>query len=233
VKTPLVATKLNIPPFKAGLVARPRLLERLKACRDYGLILVSAPAGFGKTTLLSEWLRQDRPQLAASWFSLEEGDNDPVRFWEYFIAAVKKVQPAAGDVSLPLLHSSQPLPIEVVLTPLVNDLNGIPRDFFLILDDYHFIKSSSIHVGISFLLEHLPVQAHLVFATRIDPPLPLARFRGKGKILEIISDDLRFTVCGQRKWDNRALEKSGHFKGHAPCPWRSYYNPFSPVMSCS
>jgi LuxR family maltose regulon positive regulatory protein len=193
VETPLLATKLNVPPVRAGLVARPRLLERLKACREYSLILVTAPAGFGKTTLLSEWLHQSPVPLAASWFSVEEGYNDPVRFWEYFIAGLRKVRPAVGEASLSLLRSSQPLLIEAVLTPLINDLNSVPHDILMVLDDYHFIKTAHIHGGIGFLLDHLPPQAHLALTTRIDPPLPLARFRGRGQMLEITADDLRFT----------------------------------------
>ena len=193
-ETSLLTTKLNIPPARPQLVNRPRLIERLQEGLNYNLILVSAPAGFGKTTLVSVWARQIHPQIRTAWVSLDEGDNDPVRFWDYFIAALQKLQPECGESILPLLHSPQPPPAESLLTALINDLAGIQGDFIIVLDDYHLIESQQVHEGITYLLEHMPVQMLLVIASRADPPLPLARSRGKGTILEIGADDLRFNL---------------------------------------
>ncbi len=191
-ETPLLATKLLVPTAKPGLVARPLLLERLNAVRSYGFVLVSAPAGFGKTTLLSEWTRA-QSKVRPAWVSLDEGDNDPVRFWDYFIAALKTFQPGCAKNILPLLHSSRPPSTKPMLTALINDLQGTKGDVAIILDDYHLIETQQIHDGIVYLIEHQPAQVHLVIAARADPPLPLARFRGKGTMLEIRTDDLRFT----------------------------------------
>lgn len=193
-ETPLLITKLNVPPARPSLVSRQRLIERLQAGLSCNLILVSAPAGFGKTTILSEWTRCSQPQIAAAWLSIDEGDNDPVRFWDYFVAALKTLQPDVGDRALALFHSPQPLPIESVLMTLINDITAIPGDVTFVLDDYHFVKTPQIHAGITFLLDHLPPRMHLVIATRADPPLPLAHFRGRGVMLEIGADDLRFTL---------------------------------------
>jgi LuxR family maltose regulon positive regulatory protein len=192
-ETSLIVTKFNIPPARAGLVARPRLLEKMLAAANANLTLVSAPAGFGKTTLLSEWIHHSQPPLSVAWFSIEGTENDPIRFWEYLVAALKTVRPEIDETTLQLLRSPQPLPIQSVLISLVNDLSGSPRDSFLVLDDYYFINAKPIHEGVLFLLEHLPPRLRLVIATRKDPPLPLARFRGKGMLLEIRADDLRFT----------------------------------------
>jgi LuxR family maltose regulon positive regulatory protein len=193
-ETSLLKTKLSIPPVRPALVSRPRLVERLQEGLNYNLTLVSAPAGFGKTTLLSEWARQDQPRVRTAWFSLDEGDNDPTRFWDYFIAALQTLQPTCGEGILPLLHSSQPPPTESMLTALINDLSGIAGDFIIVLDDYHHIESQQIHNGITYMLEHMPGLMHMVIATRADPPLPLARARGRGAMLEIGADDLRFTL---------------------------------------
>jgi LuxR family maltose regulon positive regulatory protein len=193
VEASLLKTKLNIPPTRPQLVLRSCLIERLQEGLNYKLILVSAPAGFGKTTLLSEWTRISQPHVHTAWVSLDEGDNDPIRFWDYFIAALQILQPGCGEKILPWLHSSQQLSAELMLTALINDLSDTKYDFTVVLDDYHLIESQQIHDGITYLLEHLPAQVHLVIATRADPPLPLAHFRGKGMMLEIRTDDLRFT----------------------------------------
>jgi LuxR family transcriptional regulator, maltose regulon positive regulatory protein len=189
----LLTTKLKIPPARPQLVVRSRLIERLQEGLNYNLILISAPAGFGKTTLLTEWARCSNPQIITAWYSLDEGDNDPVRFWDYFIMALKTLQPDIGENILPSIHSSQPPSTDTILTALINDISVIAGDFIAVLDDYHLIESKQIHDGITYLLEHMPVQMHLVIATRADPPLPLARFRGYGAMLEIRTDDLRFT----------------------------------------
>lgn len=190
--TPLLATKLYLPPARPGLVTRPRLMQRLQAGLNHSLVLVSAPAGFGKTTLLSEWIHHNQPPVPAAWLSLEEADNDPTRFWDYFIAAIRTLHPEAGNTALELLDSPQPVPIQNTLTELINDLMSTPNDFLLVLDDYHFINLRHIHDGIAFLLEHLPPKMHLVIATRVDPPLALTHYRGRGTMLEIGADDLRF-----------------------------------------
>ena len=190
----LLATKLFIPPPRTGLVTRQRLIERLQTALNYNLTLVSAPAGFGKTTLLSEWVNHNQTSLRVSWLSLEASDNDPVVFWNYFIAALKTLWPAIGEKALALLHTSSPLSIESILITFINDLANIAEGYVVILDDYHYIKSPAVHTGINFLLEHLPPGMHLIISTREDPPLPLTRFRGKGMLLEIGADDLRFTT---------------------------------------
>ncbi|MCI0696058.1 LuxR C-terminal-related transcriptional regulator [candidate division KSB1 bacterium] len=169
------------------------------------LILVSAPAGFGKTTLLAEWFAATPASPAraggAGWVSLDQSDNDPAFFWAYFIKALQKVRSEVGESALSLLHSPQPPPIESVLTNLINDINAIEQDpstgsghgFVLILDDYHVIDAQSVHSAIAFLLDHLPPQMHLIIASRSDPPLPLARLRARGESTELRAADLRFT----------------------------------------
>ena len=155
---------------------------------------VSAPAGFGKTTLVSEWVRQVQPEICAAWLSLDEGDNDPTRFWQYFIAAVQNCQPNIGRDALSFLNSNEKPATESILTMLMNDLATVPRDFILVLEDYHFVTSPDVHSALNFLLERMPPRMHLVIVTRLDPSLPLAHFRGKGMLLEIRADDLRFTI---------------------------------------
>ena len=189
VETSLLATKIGIPPGRPRLVSRARLLERLHEGLDYDLVLVSAPAGFGKTTLVADWVRRDPVSAHVCWLSLDEGDSDPVRFWDYFIATLRTLRPGVGEVALASLHSPQPLPTQAVLVPLINELLGASQDLVLVLDDYQFIKSEDIHSGVAFLLNHMPPGMHLVIATRADPPLPLARFRGRGTMLEIGADD--------------------------------------------
>jgi LuxR family maltose regulon positive regulatory protein len=191
--SPLLATKLYIPHPRPDLVARIRLTERLSEalgtqCR---LTLISAPPGFGKTTLLSEWI--SRVACPAAWVSLDEGDNDPVRFWAYIIAALKLILPDVGDHALALLQSPQQSPIESVLIVLINEIASVPNTFVLVLDDYHVIETLSIHNALAFLLDHLPPQMRLIIAGRADPPLPLARLRARGQLIELHAVDLRFT----------------------------------------
>ena len=193
--SPLLETKLYVPKWRTGLVSRPRLVERLDRGTERKLTLVSAPAGFGKTTLLAEWLAAapagERP---AAWVSLDQSDNDPALFWAYFITALQTVQSGVGDNALSLLHSPKPPPIELVLTTLINEINAIEDDFTFILDDYHLIDALPVHDGATFLLDHLPQQMHLVIAGRSDPPLPLSRLRGRGELTELRAADLRFTL---------------------------------------
>ncbi|WP_448624350.1 LuxR C-terminal-related transcriptional regulator [Geodermatophilus sp. URMC 64] len=188
---PLLETKLHVPRRRRGLVARARLIERLRRADDAPLTLVSAPAGFGKTTVLTEWLGSADGRSVA-WLSLDPRDNDPALFWAYLIAALRTAAPDVGVGALGLLSSPQSS-AEAVLGALVNDLATLPDDVVLVLDDYHVIESPQIHDGTAFLVEHLPAQVHLVLAGRADPPLPLARWRGRGELVELRAADLRFT----------------------------------------
>ena len=191
---PLLETKLYIPKWRAGLVPRPRLIERLDPGTETRLTLVSAPAGFGKTTLLAEWLAAapagERP---AAWVSLDPSDNDPAFFWAYVITALRTVEAGVGESALSLLQSPQPPPVESLLGTLLNEISAISHGFVLVLDDYHLIDAQPIHQGIAFLLDHLPRQMQLIIASRADPPLPLARLRGRRELTELRASDLRFT----------------------------------------
>jgi len=187
----LVATKLLLPPAPANLVSRPRLAERLEDILWHKLTLVSAPAGFGKTTLLSQWGRHTLSRVA--WVSLDGDDDDPARFWTCFITALQFLYPGLAEGVLNLLRSPSDLTIESSLAVLINVLAGVPEDFVVVLDDYHVIESQVVHRGVEYFLDHMPLQAHLVIATRADPPLPLARLRGKGQMLELRAADLAFT----------------------------------------
>ncbi len=193
--TPRLETKFYVPKWRSSLVPRTRLIERLDQGAERKLTLVSAPAGFGKTTLLAEWLAgtpaAERP---AAWVSLDQGDDDPGLFWAYFIRALQTVQSGVGENALSLLHSPQPPPVESVVTSLINEINAIEHDFALILDDYHLIDAQPVHDGITFLLDHLPPQMHLVIAGRADPPFSLTRLRGRGELTELRAADLRFTA---------------------------------------
>ena len=189
---PLLETKLHIPKRRRSLVERPRLSERLGRGADSALTLVSAPAGFGKTTLLTEWLAAATPhERLVGWLSLDERDNDPVAFWTYLVAALRAAAPGTGVLSR--LQSPEP-PTELGLASLLNDLHAIPNDVVLVLDDYHLIDARAVHDGMTFLLEHIPPQLHLVITSRADPPLPLARLRARGELVEIRATDLRFTA---------------------------------------
>jgi LuxR family maltose regulon positive regulatory protein len=190
---PLLETKLYVPTLRRGLVARPRLSERLSHGAQSKLSLISAPAGFGKTTLLTEWLAATpAEERSTAWLSLDPSDNQAASFWPYLIAALRTVAPEVGATALALLESPQP-PIEAVLATLLNELTALPNDFVLVLDDYHAIDAREIQDGMAFLLEHLPPHMHLVIATRADPALPLARLRALGELVEIRAADLRFT----------------------------------------
>jgi LuxR family maltose regulon positive regulatory protein len=202
-------TKLYIPPIRRELVSRPRLIQRLSAGLNGCLTLVSAPAGFGKTTLVSEWLHKvgaygDAPPHVA-WLSLDEGDNDTARFLAYLIAALRTVEADIGKGVLSALQSPQPPPTEVVLVSLINDVAAIPGSIILVLDDHHTIESSPVDDALAFLLERLPPQMHLVIATREDPHLPLARLRARGQLTELRASDLRFTSSEAAEFLNQAM----------------------------
>ena len=190
---PLLETKLHVPRWRRGSVARPRLSERLSRGAESALTLVSAPAGFGKTTLLAEWLAAAPADgRSVAWLSLDRRDNDPALFWTYLVAALKTAAPGAGAGALSLLQPPQP-PNEAGLVALLNDLDAISNDVVLVLDDYHVIDARDVQDGMAFLLDHLPPQIHLVIGSRADPVLPLARLRGRGELVEIRAADLRFT----------------------------------------
>jgi len=192
--TPLLTTKLHIPPPRPNLVPRPRLIQRLDEGLRLGhrLTLVSAPAGSGKTTLVTEWLHNtDRP---STWLSLDEGDNDPVRFFTYLVAALQKVDRGIGQTTQSLLGMPQLPPVEALMTAIINDIAVTPTPFALVLDDYHVIDDVSILKAAGFLLEHQPPQIHLVIATREDLPLSLSRWRARGQMTEMRVHDLRFTI---------------------------------------
>jgi LuxR family maltose regulon positive regulatory protein len=193
VTSSLLDTKFYAPRRRSSLVPRPRLADRLERGTKSRLTLVSAPAGFGKSTLLAEWCADAQADgSVTAWLSLDPGDNQPVVFWTNVIAALRTVAPTVGAKALTLLESPD-RSIEAVLAPLLNELNALRHDVVLVLDDYHTIDSPEIQVGMAFLLEHLPAQVHLVIATRADPELPLARLRARGDLIEIRAVDLRFT----------------------------------------
>ena len=167
------------------------------------LTLISAPAGFGKTTLVSEWLADcERP---VAWLSLDEGDNDPTRFLTYLVAALQTIASNIGAGVLAVLQAPQPPPTEVILTALLNEITTIPDHFILVLDDYHVIDSKPVDNALTFLLEHLPPQMHLVIATREDPHLPLARLRARGQLTELRAADLRFTPAEAAEFLNQVM----------------------------
>jgi LuxR family maltose regulon positive regulatory protein len=200
----LLETKLHAPRPRRGLVARPRLTERLGEATLPALTIVAAPAGFGKTTLLADWFTApSSPHRSKAWLSLDGNDNDPVLFWSYVIAALQTTASAAGERALGLLRSSQPL--ESVVASLLNDLSGIDDDLVLVLDDYHVIESAPLHGTVAFLLEHLPPHVHLVLGSRADPTLPLARLRARGELLEVRAADLRFTADESALYFNEAM----------------------------
>jgi LuxR family maltose regulon positive regulatory protein len=235
--TPILATKLYIPPPRSKVVPRPRLIERLDEGLPAGrkLTLISAPAGFGKTTLVGEWLAglwhrpPHRPDglpggqvggRPAAWLSLDEGDNDLTRFLAYLVAALQTlavphrdatqseaegIAPNIGAGVLAALQSPQPPPIELMLTALLNEITTIPDSFVLVLDDYHVIEAEPVDHALTFLVEHLPPQMHLVIATREDPHLPLARLRVRGQLTELRAADLRFTPAEAAEFLNQVM----------------------------
>jgi len=202
---PLLATKLYIPPPRPKIVPRPRLIERLNAGCAQGcrLTLISAPAGFGKTTLVSEWIASCGMPVA--WLSLDEGDNDPARFISYLVKALQTIRAGIGEGLLAALQSPQPLQIETILTTLLNEISTIPENFLLVLDDYHSIDSQPVDQSLAFLIEHQPPQMHLLIATREDPDLPLARLRARGQLTELRLADLRFTSAEAAEFLNQRM----------------------------
>ena len=218
---PLLQTKLHIPPVRPELVSRPRLIERLNAdlwqAAPAGplrgarapvgqfarrLTLISAPAGFGKTTLLIDWLQQialpqhlDHPVAPAlAWLSLDADDNDPARFFTYLVGALETAHPDIGADARALFASPQAPPLKSALIVLLNALIQLEMPTLLVLDDYHTIEHQAIHTAMTFFIEQLPPRVHLVIASRADPPLPLARMRSRHELCELRERDLRFSL---------------------------------------
>jgi LuxR family transcriptional regulator, maltose regulon positive regulatory protein len=201
--TPILATKLYHPPLRPNVVSRPRLLARLNEGLHRKLTLISAPAGFGKTTLVSQWLAGDsRP---AAWLSLDEGENDLARFLTYLVAAVQTIAAHLGEKVLGVLQAPQPPPTEALLTALLNDITHLPDPFILLLDDYHVLDAKAVDQALTYLVEHLPPQMHLVIVTREDPQLPLARLRARGQLTELRATDLRFTPAEAAAFLNQVM----------------------------
>jgi LuxR family transcriptional regulator, maltose regulon positive regulatory protein len=203
--TPILATKLYLPSPRPKVVLRPRLIERLNEGLSSGrkLTLISASAGFGKTTLVSEWIAGSERPIA--WLSLDEGDNDPARFLTYLVAALQTLVPNMSAGVMAALQSPQPPPTEALLTTLLNEISTIPDNFILVLDDYHMIDAKSVDLALTFLVEHQPPQMHLVIATREDPPLPLARYRVRSQLTELRAADLRFTPVEAAEFLNQMM----------------------------
>jgi LuxR family maltose regulon positive regulatory protein len=192
---PLLATKLFIPTPRPQLVPRLRLLDRVQAAVRGKLTLVAAPAGFGKTTLVSAWRASPSGSaMPLAWVSVDAEDNDTTRFWTYVIAAVETLYPAMDTTAGALLRSPQPPPLDAIVTSLINAISPMAVDAALVLDDYHLIITPAIHASVAFLLDHLPPHLHLIMLTRADPPLPLTRLRTRGELTELRAADLRFTA---------------------------------------
>ena len=197
VSSPLLKTKIHIPGVRSELMSRSRLIDRLNAALQRRLILISAPAGFGKTTLLSDWVQQTDASVA--WVSLDPDDNDPARFLAYVIAALQSESPELGATALSALQSRQPPPLDALLTDLINEITTAcqseqrTRPCALVLDDFHVITDQQVHGAVVFLLDHMPSQMHLVLSSRSDPSWPLARRRARGEMAELRASDLRFT----------------------------------------
>jgi len=192
----LLTTKLYLPPARSDLMQRSHLTDRLNNGMQRKLTLVSAPAGFGKTTLLDEWIPTS--PRCVTWVSLDHGDNDTIRFWNYVIAALQMLQNNLGEKARSLLAAPQPPPPELILTTLVNEITAFPEVFALVLDDYHVIESQPIHQNLAFLLEHLPRNMHLVMISRADPQLPLARLRARREMTELRAHDCEHSFSRPR-----------------------------------
>ena len=200
----LLATKFYNPPLRPELVFRQRLIEQLNNGLHHKLMLISAPAGFGKTTLVGEWLgtlqnsdgKTNPGEYKVAWLSLDSSDNDPIRFLSYFVTALSRInggEIAVGKGALGMLQSTQSPPVESVLTKLINDLAAMTGKIVFVLDDYHLIDSQTVHDAVSFFIENMPSQIHLVIATREDPLLPIPRLRARDQMTELRAADLRFT----------------------------------------
>lgn len=208
---PLLQTKLYIPPPRCDLVQRPHLIQRLNEGLEFDrqITLVSAPAGFGKTTLVTEWVQsisdKREPASRVAWLSLDEDDNDPARFLGYWVSTVRHIDDTLGESAQSLLGMPQIPPPAAILDELINELAGLEYRVILILDDYHVITNPSLHDTLEYFLEHQPAQVHLAVATREDPPFPLARMRASGQMTEIRAHDLRFTLDEALQFFNQSM----------------------------
>ncbi|MGD9705322.1 MAG: LuxR C-terminal-related transcriptional regulator [Acidimicrobiia bacterium] len=199
----LLATKLHAPRQRREAVHRARLNHRLVPARQPALTLVSAPAGFGKTTLLTDcFADSDRSTSSIAWVELDAGDNDPATFGSYVVAALQSLSPQVGENAAPLLRSHG---LQAAMATLINDLEGLDEHIVLVLDDYHVIDTNDVHQAITFLVDHASPHFHLVLASRADPPLPLAQWRARGELLEIRAADLRFTNDEASSYLNDAM----------------------------
>ena len=190
---PLLATKLSVLRARRTVVPRQSLYARLDDGVSRAVVIISAPAGFGKSTLLTSWLAERATQdRSVAWLSLDAGDNDPNVFWRYFLAGIARLHPGVGATASALLGSPQPPGMATILTTLVNDLHSMSRDVIFVLDDYQLIDSADVHEAMTFLIENRPSRLHLIILTRADPPLPLSRLRASGELLELRAADLRF-----------------------------------------
>jgi LuxR family maltose regulon positive regulatory protein len=188
----LLETKFFVPAASQALIPRPSLMALLDTCPRRPLTLVSAPAGFGKTTLLSEWVQALSPEsIRVAWISLDEQDNDLVRFWRYVLTALDRVQPGMCTDLVTSVRTQPSPPLPYVLTKLINRLVQIPEQMLLVLDDYHMITDQAVHVSFTSLVEHLPAQLRVVLSTRVDPPFPLSRLRARSQLLEVHTEHLR------------------------------------------
>jgi LuxR family transcriptional regulator, maltose regulon positive regulatory protein len=202
----VLETRFYRPRWRPGQVPRPRLVERLQRGARSKLILVSAPPGFGKTTLLAEWLAApSSDERRVAWLSLDQSDDQPATFWLHVLTALQREQPTLGNVALSLLTSPQPPPITSLLALVLNEVAALPYQLVLVLDDYHVIEAGQIQTDVAFLLDHLPPQLHLVIASRADPAVPLGRLRARGELAEIRAADLRFTVAEATVFLNQAM----------------------------
>lgn len=201
----ILSTKLYNPPVRANGVSRPRLTDKLLSSlgREANFVLLTGPAGFGKTTLLSDFVASLKRPVA--WVSLDEADDDPIRFWSYVISACQSIHPGVGVSAMEILRSQLPQSPETITTSLINDLANLDQELILILDDYHSIRNEAIHTAFLFLLEHLPAAFHVVISTRVDPPWPLSRFRARNQLVEVRAQDLRFTTEEASSFLNRVM----------------------------
>jgi LuxR family maltose regulon positive regulatory protein len=204
----LLRTKLFIPQVRPSLVPRPRLFAKLDGGLNAKLILLSAPAGYGKTTLVADWLNNSAAatQFRFCWVSLDENDNDSARFLAYVIGALNEIEPDIALSVAEIVSSRQNPPIEGLMKVLINDAAQIAVPFVLVLDDYHVLKSERVHEAMTFLLDHLPPQMHLIVISRADPPLPVARLRGQGQLVELRQNDLRFSATEAADFLNQVMK---------------------------
>ena len=201
---PLLATKLFIPPLRDRLISRPRLIQLFHNSHSRKLTLISAPAGFGKTTLTSCWLSQQNRPVA--WVSLDKSENDPVLFFSYFLTALQQINAQIGRTGLDMLQSSEPPDYQALIISLINDLIQIDQSLILVLDDYHLIEAREIHDALTFLIENQPPQLHLTIISRTNPPLPIAKLRAKNQLVEVSSQDLRFTQVEAEQFLNELMQ---------------------------